>query len=183
MCASDIFHTASVGLLSVCLPRQIVEVPIIDISLIKRIMKYFTYSELLKSSTAIENKIWNGANKEQEANLKALVDAILDPLREKYGQPIRVSSGFRNAALNAAVGGVKTSQHCNGEAADISTGNRDENRKLAKMIVEMGLPFDQLIDENNYAWVHVSYKRNGENRGKILRYKNKAYYILSKENL
>ena len=114
---------------------------------------------------------------------KALVDAILDPLREKYGKPIRVSSGFRNAVLNAAVGGVKTSQHCNGEAADISTGDRDENRKLAKMIVDMGLPFDQLIDENNYAWVHVSYKRNGENRGKMLRYKNKTYYILTKENL
>jgi hypothetical protein len=146
-------------------------------------MEYFTFSELLKSTTAIERKIWNGANKEQEANLKALVDAILDPLREKYGKPIRVSSGFRNADLNAAVGGVSTSQHCKGEAADITTGIRDENRKLAKMIVEMGLPFDQLIDENDYAWVHVSYKRDGGNRGKILRYKNKTYYILNKENL
>ena len=118
-------------------------------------MNYFTISEFIKSDTAVRKRIWNGANKEQEDNLTALVAAILDPLRAKYGKPIRISSGYRNTAVNAAVGGVSNSQHTKGEAADIDTGSKTENRKLAKLIVEMGLPIDQLIDENNFAWVHV----------------------------
>lgn len=146
-------------------------------------MRYFTISELIKSDTAIKKKIWNGANREQESNLIALVAAILDPLREKYGNPIHVSSGFRCPALNKAVGGVSTSQHLKGEAADIDAGSRLANQHLARLIVEMGLPFDQLIDENNYAWVHVSYKRVGDNRGQILRYKNKRYIQIQAKEL
>lgn len=146
-------------------------------------MKYFTISELIKSDTAIKKKIWNGANREQESNLIALVAAILDPLREKYGKPINISSGFRCQALNIAVGGASTSQHLKGEAADIDAGSKLANQHLARMIVAMGLPFDQLIDENNYAWVHVSYKRVGDNRGQILRYKNKMYIQIQPKEL
>lgn len=146
-------------------------------------MKYFTISELIKSDTAIKKKIWNGANKEQESNLIALVGAILDPLREKYGKPINISSGFRCQALNTAVGGASTSQHLKGEAADIDAGSRLANQHIARLIVEMGLPFDQLIDENNYAWVHVSYKWVGDNRGQILRYKNKRYIQIQPKEL
>ena len=146
-------------------------------------MNYFTISELIKSDTAIRKRIWNGANKEQEDNLIALVAAILDPLRAKYGKPIYISSGFRNKAVNAAVGGVSNSQHTKGEAADIDTGSKTENRKLAKLIVEMNLPFHQLIDEKNYSWVHVSYKRKGENKGEILRFKGGKYYRLKPADL
>lgn len=138
---------------------------------------------MLKSDTAIAKKIWNGATIEQEENLRALVENVLDPLRLRYGKPIKVNSGFRNAAVNKAVGGVGNSQHLRGEAADIDTGTRLGNQHLARLIVEMKLPIDQLIDEANYSWVHVSYKRNGGNRGQILRYKNKVYTIIKKEDL
>ena len=146
-------------------------------------MKYFTISELLHSDTAVARKIWNGANREQEDNLTALVDAILDPLRIFYGLPIRISSGFRCPALNRAVGGVANSQHLRGEAADIDTGNIAANRRLAKMIVDLKLPFDQLIDESNYAWVHVSHKRNGGNRGQILRMRGGKYTVIKADQL
>lgn len=145
--------------------------------------KYFTISELIHSDTAVARKIWNGANREQEDNLNALVDAVLDPLRLFYGRPIMISSGFRCPTLNKAVGGVSTSQHLRGEAADISTGSKLENRRLAKMIVELKLPWDQLIDEADYAWVHISYKKDGGNRGQILRMRNGKYTIIKPTDL
>lgn len=146
-------------------------------------MKYFTISELIKSDTAIKKKIWNGASREAEDNLIALVGAVLDPLRLFYGKPIHISSGYRNKELNRAVGGVWNSQHLTGEAADIDTGSKLENRKLMKMIVDLHLPFCQLIDEKDFAWVHVSYCRAGENKGQILRYRNGVYKIIKKEEI
>lgn len=147
-------------------------------------MKYFTISEFLFSERAIAKKIWNGANREVEDNLIALVSAILDPLREKYGKPITVSSGYRCKALNNVIPNAsKTSQHMTGEAADITVKSKSGNRQLAKMVVEMGLPFDQIIDEADYSWVHVSYKRVGNNRRQILRYKNKAYTNIDAKEL
>lgn len=146
-------------------------------------MKYFTISELLHSDTAVAKKIWNGANKEQEDNMAALVGAVLDPLREIYGKPIKVNSGYRCAALNRAVKGAADSQHLRGEAADIDTGSTAGNRKLAQLIVEKNLPFDQLIDESNYAWVHVSYKRVGNNRGQILRMRGGKYSTIKASEL
>ena len=82
-------------------------------------MKYFTISELLKSDTATKHGIWNGATKEAEENLRSLVENVLDPLREAYGKPIRVTSGYRCPKLNRLVGGSPNSQHMRGEAADI----------------------------------------------------------------
>lgn len=146
-------------------------------------MKYFTFSELLYSETAVKNKIWNGANAEQEKNLFNLVENVLDPLRLFYGEPIRVNSGFRSEKLNSLVKGAKNSQHLRGEAADIDTGTREGNRKLAKLIIEHKLPFDQLIDEANYSWLHVSYKDDGNNRGQILRMNKGKYTIISPEQL
>jgi len=82
-------------------------------------MKYFTISEFIKSDTALKMRIWNGANKEIEENIRALVDNVLDPLRELYGHPIDVTSGYRCPKLNNAVNGAPNSQHMRGEAADI----------------------------------------------------------------
>ena len=146
-------------------------------------MTYFTISEMLKSDTAIAKKIWNGATLEQEENLRALVDNVLDPMRLLYGHPIKVNSGFRNAAVNKLVGGVANSQHLRGEAADISTGTKLGNQHLARLLAGSNIEFDQLIDEAGYSWVHVSYKRGGGNRRQILRMRNGKYTIIKKEDL
>lgn len=129
-------------------------------------MKYFTLDELIKSSTAKRKGITNIPNSEQKKNLTLLVENILDPLREKYGQPIIVSSGFRCLELNKAVGGAISSQHVSGQAADIRSVNDtvQENKKLFELAKT--LPFDQLIDEYNYDWIHVSY--SPKNRRQVL---------------
>ena len=131
-------------------------------------MKYFTLNELTKSDAAKRSKINNTPNKQEENNLIALVNYILDPLREAYGKPIIVTSGFRCERLNKLVNGSKTSQHRTGQAADIRTveDTVEENKKLFDLIQELNLPFDQLIDEYNFDWVHVSY--SPRNRKQIL---------------
>ena len=123
-------------------------------------MKYFTIKELCKSSTATLKRIDNTPNSEIVNNLEQLVDNILDPLREAYGKPIKVNSGYRCEALNVAIGGSKTSQHRYGLAADITTGSRLENKKLFILAKQLNLPFDQLIDEKAYSWIHISFSKN-----------------------
>lgn len=126
--------------------------------------KYFTIKELTKSSVATKKKISNTPTKEIENKLEALIENVLDPLRELYGKPITVNSGYRCPALNKAVGGVSNSQHLTGEAADITGKSKDENKKLFELA--KSLPFDQLINESNYSWVHISY--SDRNRKQIL---------------
>ena len=129
-------------------------------------MKYFTMSELTSSPTARRKGIDNTPNGVQRAALTALVTNILDPLREAYGKPIVVTSGFRCPRLNRAVGGVAKSQHMKGEAADIRTlsDRPSDNKKLFDLIIKLGLPFDQCIDEYGYNWIHVSYTNQGNRR-------------------
>lgn len=133
--------------------------------------KYFSIAELTKSSTAIKKKINNTPTKEVENNLNQLIDNILDPLREAWGQPIIVGSGYRCEALNKAVGGAAHSQHKLGQAADIHTksDSTEDNKKLFELIKQLKLPFDQLINEYNYNWIHVSY--SPRNRRQILNIK------------
>ena len=134
-------------------------------------MKFFTLNELIKSDAAKRSKINNTPNKQEENNLIALVENILDPLREAYGKPIIVTSGFRCERLNKLVNGSKNSQHRLGQAADIRTveDTVEENKKLFDLAQELNLPFDQLIDEYNFDWVHVSY--SPRNRKQILHIK------------
>ena len=131
-------------------------------------MKHFTIEELCRSDTARSRGIDNTPTEDVKHNLTALVDNVLDPLREWYGKPIYVNSGYRCPALNKAVGGVASSQHLTGQAADIDVNDKAENRKLMKHI-EDSLDFDQLIWENGGAWVHVSYRTDGKNRRQVLR--------------
>ena len=129
-------------------------------------MKYFSVSEMLKSDTAIKQRLWNGAPKEAEENLRALVDEVLDPLREAYGRPIRVNSGYRCPRLNTLVGGTPNSQHMRGEAADIQpvVGNEADLPELARILIENG-KFDQLILYPTF--IHVSYRKLGWNRKQV----------------
>ena len=137
-------------------------------------MKYFTIEELTYSQTAVKKGIRNETTPEVEQNLIALVCVVLDPAREKWGKAIHVSSGYRCPELNKAVGGVPTSQHLKGEAADITAGSRRENAELGRLIVKSGC-FDQVIFEQSNRectecdWIHVSWKRVGSNRRNVLR--------------
>lgn len=131
-------------------------------------MKYFTIAELCRSITADRLGISNRCNQEHVVNLTVLVNNVLDPLREWYGKPITINSSFRCPALNKAVKGSNTSQHMTGQAADIDTGDRQQNKLLFEYI-RKNLPFDQLIDESNFAWVHVSFRADGMNRNQVLK--------------
>lgn len=130
-------------------------------------MKYFTIAELCRSNTADRLGINNRCRQEHVTALTALVENVLDPLREWWGKPIIVSSGYRCPELNAAVKGSKTSQHMAGEAADIDTGDRQQNKLLFEYI-KKNMPFDQLIWEHGGDWVHVSYRADGKNRNQVL---------------
>ncbi len=130
-------------------------------------MKYFTIEEMTKSSTATAKHIDNTPNQTAIDNLTKLIEIVLDPLREWYGKPIRVNSGYRCKVLNKAVGSkAKNSQHLYGEATDITAGSKAENEKLFNYIKD-NLPFDQLINESDFSWVHVSY-REGRLRKQVL---------------
>lgn len=106
--------------------------------------KHFTLDELMKSPTATRLGIDNTPTAEHLENLRDLVEYILEPLRIHYGRPIIVTSGYRCARLNKAVGGSSTSQHCSGQAVDIRSvsDRRDDNKELFDMIREMKLPYD-----------------------------------------
>lgn len=119
-------------------------------------MNRFTYEEMTASDKARELGIDNTPPAWARQNIVALVQNVLDPLREAWGKPLTVTSGYRCPELNKIVGGAKTSHHLRGMAADISTGNRVENRRLFQMVLDLKLPFTQLIDEKNFAWVHIS---------------------------
>ena len=126
-------------------------------------MRWFALKEFVKSNTAARLGINNNPSEDVKKNIELLVEKILDPLREKFGKPIIVTSGYRCKELNKAVGGAAKSQHMSGEAADIRTveDSKSANKELFNLIIELGLPFDQLINEHDYDWVHVSYgKRN-----------------------
>ncbi len=120
-------------------------------------MKYFTIKELTRSTTAQLRGIDNTPSQQVINKLTALVENVLDPLREAWGAPIHVNSGYRCAALNKAVGGVPTSQHILGEAADITVGTRAQNQRLYALLRQLDLPVDQAINEHDFRWIHVSY--------------------------
>lgn len=143
-------------------------------------MKHFTFYELTKSATAKRKGIDNSPSVQVRANLAALVENVLDPLREAYGKPIVVTSGYRCEKLNRAVGGAASSQHVKGQAADIRSvqDTPEENKKLYDLIVKLGLPFDQIINEYNYDWVHVSYgPRHRRQKLKAVKRNGKTSYV------
>ena len=128
-----------------------------------QITKNFTLAEL----TATKTRITNQPNKLEMIAIIRLCGKVLQPLRNLYGGPIRVTSGYRSFAVNRAVGGAKNSQHMYGEAADITVHSREGNKKLFELIRD-NLSFDQLINERDYSWIHVSYKTEEMNRKQIL---------------
>lgn len=124
-------------------------------------MKRFTIQELTHTNTGVDNT----PTPQVVENLERLVKNVLDPLRELYGFPIKVNSGYRSPEVNKAVGGAANSQHLTGEAADITAGNPEANKKLFDLC--SWLAFDQCIDENGYKWIHVSFKKTGNRKQKL----------------
>ena len=139
----------------------------------EKISKYVTYQEVTKSNQATALKLANIPNATQLNNLRLVCTNVFDKVREHFGKPIGISSGFRSVELNAKIGGSKTSQHCEGKALDIDGDifGGINNKELFFYIKENCI-FDQLIwefgSENAPDWVHVSYNE-GKNRGQVLR--------------
>ena len=126
-----------------------------------QLSKNFSLAELTYSSTAVNKNIDNTPSLEVIDNMQILVDNILQPLREQLGKSIKINSGYRSPAINVAVGGSATSDHCKGQAADIEIAGM-ANGDLANYIIK-NFKFTQVILEGfkksdpNSGWVHVSY--------------------------
>lgn len=141
--------------------------------LIPNISEHITYKEATTSNKAKQLGISNTPNEKELRAMKLLADKVFEPLRKWYGKPIQVTSFFRSAKINEAIGGVQKkntiSQHVKGEAIDIDTVS--DNKKLFDYIKD-NLTFDQLIWEYgtdaNPDWVHVSYSEI-RNRKQVLR--------------
>jgi uncharacterized protein YcbK (DUF882 family) len=137
-----------------------------------QLTEHFKLNEFTKSETAMRKRIDNTPGPVHASNLKKVCEKILEPVRRHFGKPVRINSGYRGAALNAAVGGSSKSQHCNGEAVDFEIDGLP-NPELAKWVSE-NCEFDQIILEfydpkegPNSGWVHASYSE-GKNRKQIL---------------
>lgn len=139
-------------------------------------MRYFTIEELTRSATGTRLGIDNTPPKAIVQNLMFLVSIVLDPLRELYGKPIYVASGYRCPALNKAVSGATNSQHLTGTAADIYV--KGESNAVLADLLRLHLPYDQLIYEKgtirNPQWIHVSISRTN-NRKQVLYFDGKRY--------
>lgn len=153
------------------------------------VMEYFTKKEMIrcfceeKSERCKECKLVKPAMRLPngiEENIEALVQNVLDPVRERLGKPITVNSGYRCPLHNSTVGGVMSSQHVKGEAADLNAGSPEENRRLARIIVANG-KFDQLILYPGF--LHLSYKRAGVNRKQILRKTSAGYQKIAPSDI
>ena len=131
--------------------------------------------EVTKSNTAIKNNIPNQPTKQHLQNLIVLAENGFQPIREYFNKPIYIASGYRSKELNKLIGGASRSQHSKGEAIDIDNDYRNSvsNKEIFDYIKD-NLEFDQLINEQDYSWVHVSY-RKGMNRNKVLNMVNGKY--------
>lgn len=143
-----------------------------------KLSKNFSLEEMTHSVTASNHGIDNTPNAEARKCLKRLAVEILQPIRDEWGQPIVVSSGYRCTKLNTMIGGVKNSQHILGQAADIKAANPADNGKLhaliKRMIKQGKIKVGQLIWEYGTKkapkWVHVSLPRVGKPNNQFLYY-------------
>ena len=131
----------------------------------------FSLAEMTKSETALRHDLENEPNEEQLANLVALCENVLQPMRDYFGKGVKVNSGFRHPDVNAKVGGSKTSDHCKGMAADVEIPGV-ANADLAQWTVD-NCDFRQVILEfytpgiPDSGWVHVSFNPD-DNKKQVL---------------
>lgn len=168
---SQIIAIAGIASISITLCVVFIVILIVRNYKLKKtdISKYnIQIADLFKSNTANEKGLENTTTDETILlNMKNLIVQVLEPLYKEI--PFSINSGFRTPEVNKSVGSTaNNSQHLTGEAADITTGTMDGNKRLYEYIRE-NLPYDQLINEKNYSWVHVSLKRVGYNRKQELK--------------
>mgnify|MGYP003664307939 CR=1 FL=1 len=138
-----------------------------------RLSKNFALSEITHSNTAKRLGIDNEPTETHLQNMQHLVDDILQPLRDAIG-PIRISSGYRNPSLNRAIGGSRSSQHCKGQALDIQFWEMGQmnNKVIYDFILDSNIEFDQMINEFDFAWIHISLKDKGNRKQVLEAYKD-----------
>ena len=138
-----------------------------------QLSKNLALSEVTSSNTAKRKGISNMPTPEHIENFKKLAENVFQPIREHFDVPIKISSGYRSAALNKAIGGASSSQHCSGEAIDIDMDGTSITNAQVFNYIKDNLVFDQLIWEfgtdKNPDWVHVSYESTGKQRKQILK--------------
>jgi hypothetical protein len=132
------------------------------------ISKHISTAEATESATALRLGIKNTPNEVELDAMKYVAENLFEPIREWYDKPIKINSFFRCVALNKAVKGSLTSGHVLGNSIDISGGNKVENKKIFDFIKTSGLDFDQVINEYDYTWIHISLKKTG-NRKQVLK--------------
>ena len=133
-----------------------------------KLSQHFDLSEFTRSESAKREGLDNTPTAEHLQNLRVLCEKVLEPIRLKYGS-INISSGYRGKMLNHFIGGSVNSDHCLGRAADLDmddVGSGVTNKEIFEYIKD-NLEIDQLINEFNYSWIHVGY-RKGANRKQIL---------------
>lgn len=125
-------------------------------------------SEVTRSNTAKRLNINNTPNEEHLHNLENLIRDLIQPMRDAIG-PIRISSGYRNPELNRAVSGSRKSQHCKGEALDVQfwRDGKISNKEIYDWILSSNVEFDQMINEFDFEWIHISLKEKN-NRKQVL---------------
>ena len=136
-----------------------------------KITQHFSLEELTASATAKARGINNEPDQQAIINLTALCVAVLEPLRQWWGREVKIGSGYRCTKLNDAVGGVRNSQHMNGQAADLCIDNDLAKGARWFAYIRDHLDFDQLIWEHNVKgtyWVHVSFDAQGRNRKQVV---------------
>lgn len=138
-----------------------------------QLSKHLSLAEVTRSESAKRHGVSNMPTEQHIKNFKLLAEKVFEPIREHFGKPIHISSGYRSQSLNAIIGGSLTSQHCQGEAIDIDMDGTDITNKQIFDYIKDHLEFDQLIWEfgtkDNPDWVHVSYESTGKQRKQILR--------------
>lgn len=137
-----------------------------------QLSKNLSLAEVIRSETAKRKGVSNMPTEAHIENFKLLAEKVFQPIRDHFGVPIHISSGYRSAALNKAIGGAASSQHCTGEAIDIDMDGTSVTNAQIFNYIKDNLEFDQLIAEfpenSNPAWVHVSYESSGKQRKQIL---------------
>ena len=138
-----------------------------------KLSKNLSLNEVIKSNTAERKGIDNSPNETHLANLKYLAEQVFQPIRDHFGVPIYISSGYRSPALNEAIGGSPRSFHSHGMALDLDQDGRNKGVSNADVFyfIKENLPFSELIwefgTENNPNWVHVAIGKGRENEKKI----------------